>query len=78
MSGLEQQIIEPMSSLWTHSDRVDSFKNAVGLPSSADRNPPNCDVHGEHGFCGGIALAEAVVGPIDPKDMPTVTILHVV
>ena len=33
---------------------------------------------GEHGFCGGIALADAVVAPIDPKDMPTVTILHVV
>jgi hypothetical protein len=31
---------------------------------------------GQHGFCGGNALAAAVVGPIDPKDMPTVTILH--
>jgi hypothetical protein len=29
-------------------------------------------------FAGSIALADDAVGPIDPKDMPTVTILHVV
>jgi hypothetical protein len=47
-------------------------------PSDRVTHRINASAAGEQEFCGGIALADAAVAPIDPNDTPPVTILHVV